>query len=444
MCININFNMHRILYRMLLPILGMVLINPFNAAAGELIREGEVITLERCMEIALSKHPNILATRNTVSINQSKVGQAEANYYPQLNWSVGYKRYSSISGGTTGTITSREAADSFDQYSSSVTLTQNIFDFGKTPAQVNIQGLLLDSSLSELGNVSDQIVFNVKQAYYRVLQAKRNRDVAIETVQQFQKHLEQANGFYFVGTKPRFDVTKAEVDLSNARLNLIKSENALRIAIVNLNNTMGIPNVPDYTIEDNLSFKEYNISFEDAIKRANENRPDLKSIIAKKDAAGNSIELAKKGYYPVLTGNASYNWSGERFPLEDGWNAGATLSFPLFSGFLTRYQVEESRANLNVLEANEELLRQNIFLEVRQAYLNIKEAEERITATELTVKQAEENLEVANGRYAAGVGNPIEVTDAEVVLSNAKTAYIQALYDYKIAQASLEKAVGVR
>ena len=436
--------MHSILYRMLLPILGMVLINPFNAAAGGLIKEGEVITLERCMEIALSKHPNILATRNTVSINQSKVGQAEANYYPQLNWSVGYKRYSSISGGTTGTITSREAADSFDQYSSSVTLTQNIFDFGKTPAQVNIQGLLLDSSLSELGNVSDQIVFNVKQAYYRVLQAKRNRDVAIETVQQFQKHLEQANGFYSVGTKPRFDVTKAEVDLSNARLNLIKSENALRIAIVNLNNTMGIPNIPDYTIEDNLSFKEYNISFEDAIKRANENRPDLKSIIAKKDAAGNSIELAKKGYYPVLTGNASYNWSGERFPLEDGWNAGATLSFPLFSGFLTRYQVEESRANLNVLEANEELLRQNIFLEVRQAYLNIKEAEERITATELTVKQAEENLEVANGRYAAGVGNPIEVTDAEVVLSNAKTAYIQALYDYKIAQASLEKAVGVR
>jgi len=429
---------------MLLPILGMVLINPFNAAAGGLIKEGEVITLERCMEIALSKHPNILATRNTVSINQSKVGQAEANYYPQLNWSVGYKRYSSISGGTTGTITSREAADSFDQYSSSVTLSQNIFDFGKTPAQVNIQGLLLDSSLSELGNVSDQIVFNVKQAYYRVLQAKRNRDVAIETVQQFQKHLEQANGFYSVGTEPRFDVTKAEVDLSNARLNLIKSENALRIAIVNLNNTMGIPNIPDYTIEDNLSFKEYNISFEDAIKRANENRPDLKSIIAKKDAAGNSIELAKKGYYPVLTGNASYNWSGERFPLEDGWNAGATLSFPLFSGFLTRYQVEESRANLNVLEANEELLRQNIFLEVRQAYLNIKEAEERITATELTVKQAEENLEVANGRYAAGVGNPIEVTDAEVVLSNAKTAYIQALYDYKIAQASLEKAVGVR
>src|SRR3989338_2202084 len=430
--------MHRILYRMLLPILGMVLINPFNAAAGELIREGEVITLERCMEIALSKHPNILATRNTVSINQSKVGQAEANYYPQLNWSVGYKRYSSISGGTTGTITSREAADSFDQYSSSVILSQHIFAFRKTPAQVNIQGLLLDSSLSELGNVSDQIVFNVKQAYYRVLQAKRNRDVAIETVQQFQKHLEQANGFYFVGTKPRFDVTKAEVDLSNARLNLIKSENALRIAIVNLNNTMGIPNIPDYTIEDNLSFKEYNISFEDAIKRANENRPDLKSIIAKKDAAGNSIELAKKGYYPVLTGNASYNWSGERFPLEDGWNAGATLSFPLFSGFLTRYQVKESRANLNVLEANEELLRQNIFLEVRKAYLNIKDAEERITATELTVKQAEENLEVANGRYAAGVGNPIEVSDAEVVLSNAKTAYIQALYDYKIAQASLE------
>ncbi|MBI5039191.1 MAG: TolC family protein, partial [Nitrospirae bacterium] len=94
--------------------------------------------------------------------------------------------------------------------------------------------------------------------------------------------------------------------------------------------------------------------------------------------------------------------------------------------------------------ANEELLRQNVFLEVQQSFLNLKEAEERIPAAELTVKQAEENFEIANGRYTAGVGNPIEVTDAEVALSNARRDYIQALYDYKIAQASLGKAMGVR
>lgn len=428
----------------------LMLMMPCNGRAEDVIRKGESLNLERCIEIALLKHPNIMASKYTVNVNQNRVGQAEANYYPQINGTAGYRKYSSVSGVTSANTTvsssalSRGTAGSFDQYASSVTLSQNIYDFGKTPTQVSIQDLNLDSSRLDMKNVSDQIIFNVRQAYYGVLQTKRNRDVSAETVKQFQQHLEQAKGFYEVGTKPKFDVTKAEVDLSNAKLNMIKSENALRIAIVNLNNAIGIPDAPEYTVEDSLAFEAYDIPFEEAIKKAQENRPDLKSIIRKGNAAEDSIELSKKGYYPTLTGNAAYNWSGETFPLEHGWNIGATLSFPIFSGFLTTYQVGESRANLNLLKANEELLRQNISLEVQQAYLNLKEAAERVPTAELAVKQAEENFAIAEGRYATGVGNPVELTDAEVALSNAKTAYIQALYDYKVATASLQKAMGER
>ena len=120
------------------------------------------------------------------------------------------------------------------------------------------------------------------------------------------------------------------------------------------------------------------------------------------------------------------------------------MSIPIFSGFSTKHQISEAKANLLVLTANEETLRQSVLLEVQQAYLNLTEAGERITVAELTAKQAQENFDIANGRYAAGVGNPIEVTDADVALSNAKTAHNQALYDYKVARASLEKAMGVR
>lgn len=95
-------------------------------------------------------------------------------------------------------------------------------------------------------------------------------------------------------------------------------------------------------------------------------------------------------------------------------------------------------------KANEDLVRQTIVLDVQQAYLNLKEAENRIPTAEITVTQATENLDIANGRYAAGVGSPIEVTDAQVTYINAKTTYIQALSDYKVTQASLEKAMGVR
>ncbi len=422
-------------------VLFLVLIMPFKAGAEDIIKKGESLNLERCIEIALKRQPAIIAAMNTTNANQNKIGEAKANYYPQIDWSSSASR-TSVGPRTSFGFATRSVI--YNSYLTGVTLNQNIFDFGKTASQVKIQRLNYDSSLSDLENVSTQIIFNVKQTYYGVLQAKRNRDVSADTVKQFQQHLDQAKGFYEVGTKPKFDVTKAEVDLSNAKLNLIKAENAVRIAVANLNNAMGVPDAPEYILKDNLLFQKYNITFEDALTKAYKNRPDLMSIISKKQAAESSIDLAKKGYYPILTGTAGYDYAGNVFPLERGWNIGATFSLPLFSGFLTKYQVEEAKANLNVLSANEELLRQTVFLDVQQAYLNLKQAEDSIPTAELGVKQAGENLEIANGRYAAGVGNPIEVTDAEVSLLNAKLSYIQALYDYKVARASLEKAMGIR
>ncbi|MEI6738054.1 MAG: TolC family protein, partial [Pseudomonadota bacterium] len=127
--------------------------------------------------------------------------------------------------------------------------------------------------------------------------------------------------------------------------------------------------------------------------------------------------------------DAGYGWGGGGFPLDQGWNVGAQVNVPLFSGFSTKYQVAEAQANLEVLAANEGLLRQTIAQDVKQAWLNLREAADRGVAAELIVRQAAENLELANGRYASGVGSPIEVTDALVAASNAKTSQISALYD---------------
>lgn len=424
--------------KIVLLFLSAIMMLPLNTGAEEFIKKGDTLNLRQCIDIALKKQPSIIAAMGTVNINQSRVGQAKSNYYPQINWSSSYNRINP----TTGTLL--KSGSSYDEYMSNVNLSQNIYDFEKTATQVKIQRLNLDSSRSDLDNISSQIIFGVKQAYYAVLQAKRNRDVAVETVQQFQQHLDQAKGFFEVGTKPKFDVTKAEVDVSNAKLNLIRGENAFRIAKINLNNAIGMPEAPVFGIEDDFQFQLYQISLEDALKQAYASRPDLQSVIAKREAAERTIELQKKGYYPTLSGNANYAFSGEEFPLEKGWSVGATLNFPLFSGLSTKYQVEEARANFQVLKANEEALKQLIHLDVEQAYLNLQQARDSISTTELTVRQATENHELANGRYSAGVGSPIEVTDALISLANAKTAYIAALYDYKIAQASMEKAMGMK
>lgn len=425
----------------LLAITFLVLI-PFTSRADDIIKNGDQLDIERCIEIALRMHPGITASANTVNVNKSRVGEAKADFYPHISVSSGYSKISPAS--DTGSSISVDSANSYDQYTGSIALKQNIYDFGKTAAQVQVRRLNLDASRSDLKNISGHVVLSVRKAYFGVLKAAKDRDVAEEAVKQFEQHLARAKGFYEAGTKPRFDVTKAEVDLSSSKLNLIKATNALRLVVAALNNAMGLPEAPEYTLEDSLSADAYVITLEEALMLAYKNRPDLESAVLRKQAAERSVVLAEKGHYPALNGSASYNWTGEDFPLNEGWNAGMTLSVPIFSGFLTTHQVKGSKAELKVQNANEELLRQAVFLEVQQAYLGLIEAAESIPAAELIVRQSEENLELANGRYAAGVGNPVEVTDAQLSLSSARTSHIQALYDYKIAHASLEKAMGVR
>ena len=429
--------MRRIITLLMVLLLGA----PTAAGAEDLIRKGEVLNLQRCVDITLKNHPNVIAAMNTLQATRARIGQAKAGYYPQINWSSGYSRISPVfvaSGKVPG------GTDSYDQYASSLSLSQNIFDFGKTASQVGIQNLSAESSRYDLETVSIQLVYAVKQAYYIQLQAVKNRDVARESVRQFQQHLGQAKAFFEVGVRPKFDVTKAELDLSNAKLNLLRAENAFQIARITLNSAMGVPGAPEYGIEDNLGVRDGGTDFEQALKGAYDQRSDLRSLAAKREAAQQSIELAQKGYYPQLSGNAAYQWSGQDFPLDREWMVGATLDFPLFTGLSTKYQVEEARSNIGVLKANEEALRQGIRLDVEQAWLALQETRERIDMAELTVRQADENYRLAEGRYTTGVGNPIEVTDALVALGNAKNSHTQALYDHKVAQAGMEKAMGVK
>jgi len=420
-----------------------------NLSGEGIITAGETLTISRCLDIALKKNPNIVAAMNNVEINRSRVGEARSNYYPQLSATGAYSRINPVPGTAAAPLGIRQR---FNEYTGSVDLNQNIYDFGKTSSSVDVSKYNLESSRSDLSTSQDTIILGVKQAYYGVLQAKRNRDVAADVIKQFQLHLDQAQGFYDVGTKARIDVIKAEVDLSNANLSLINAENAFKISRITLNNAMGVPDPPEYTIEDNLSFQQYAITLEEATTRAFENRPDLQSVIAKRQAAEANINLASSGYYPVLSGNASYLSGAQDVPpsalehggLDRGWQVGVALTIPLFSGFLTSHQVAEARSNLYVLKANEESLRQQILLDVRQAYLNLQAAEASISTADLASKQAKENLDLANGRYTAGVGSPIEVSDAFATYITAQATYTGALYFYKIAQASIERAMGAR
>lgn len=407
------------------------------AVVAETLSSGEKLDLERAVTIARQRQSKIVAAQGAVAANQSRVGQAEARYYPQIEGSANYKRWSP--GGTAFVAVDNS---SHDLFAFGVIANQLLYDFGKVDTQVAIQKTTLESARFDLATVEEQVVFNVKLAYYDMLKAARNIEVATETVKQFEAHLVQAKGFFEAGLKPKYDVTKAEVDLSNAKLNLIRIKNGLNLARVVLNNAMGAPDAPDYEVADNLRFSPFQFAFEVALARAFDHRPDLKGLLLKKRAAEQSVELARKGDLPYVSGNATTTYSGETLPMNQGWNVGVGLSLPIFNGYQTKHQISEAQANLDILAAQEVSLRQAIHRDVQQGYLNLQEAEERISSTKFAIQQAEENLEIASGRYDAGVGAPVEITDAYVLLINSRTSHIQALYDYRITQTIIEQAIG--
>ncbi len=396
-----------------------------------------MLTLQQCVDIGLKRSPAISAAGYAVSAADARVGQAQSAYYPQVDLTGEYSKAKSPS------ILTNPANATQTVYQGTASLTQNIFDFGRTPSQVRIQRLNEDAARSDRRNTVSLVVFSVKQAYYNLLQAEKNLDVAKDTVKLTRDQLDQAQGFYEAGVKSKYDVTSAEVNLSNARLAQIRAENAVSVARVTLKNAMGAPDIPDFIIEDTLAFQKYPVTLDDAVQRAYANRPDLQSVEAKKEAFSESVSLARTGYYPALSGNASYGRVDDQFvPERSAWSAAVTLTFPLFNGFLTNYQVKEAKENLNAQKANEEALRQSILLDVQQSYLNLTALEDGVAVAELTVQQAQENYDIVNGRYSAGVGSPLDVTNALVGLATAKTNYIGALSNYKIAEAALLKAMG--
>ena len=176
------------------------------------------------------------------------------------------------------------------------------------------------------------------------------------------------------------------------------------------------------------------------------------------EAAKSLIRAEEANYLPTLSANGAYNWVNGtsdmgQIPgfqgtfqgdLSNSWNAGVTLSLPLFQGNFTRGRVSEARANLIVVQAQRESTKQSILLEVNQSYADMESARVRIGVMESSLQKARESLELSLGRYQAGIGPYIEVTDAQLSEVQAETDYVQAQYDYQLSAARLQKAMGMR
>ena len=398
------------------------------------------LTLDKAVELALQYHPTLRLAEANVRFAEGGYRLALSNYLPQVSasWSGSH---------TEGTFVFNPSIPSRNQiyssYSAGITASQLLYDFGKTTSRIGANSDFASAASLDQVAAREAVRVNVAIAYLAFLQARSVAVVNEEAVAQAAKHLAQAKAFHTVGRVPQFDVTKAEVDLANANVTLITARNQERVTRLQLENAMGVSPTTPYVVSDSVHSEPFTMPLDSALALAFRQRPELNAARARVEANNALASATWSQNLPSISATGSYNWNGfQPQPLFPRWVAGISVSLPIFQGFGIDAQVQQAEANADAAQATLDALKESVQLDVEQTYLSVREAAERILASEKLVQQAEENLTLAERQYAAGVGTPLDVTDAQLTRSNAHITNIQAIFDYNSSLVRLHQAVG--
>lgn len=416
---------------------------PKQTGNADFIIEGSVeknidMTLDKCIELALGNNPQINSAFHDILASDARIKQVWSNYFPQISWQTGYTRIKQL-----------QLSDALGKNLTfnyfilgQVTLQQMLYDFGVTQNQATIKRLDYEAYKTTLGATINDVIYQTKDAYYNLLYAFENKRVAEDTVKKFEMFYNQAKAFYEIGMNPKVDVTIAEVNLSNAKLQLIQADNAVNLAVAKLNNVMGVPFIDKYNVQERLKYQPVDVTFNQSVEIARDARPELKLAELKVESANQTLKLVKKSYFPTLSIEGQYQVGGKSWTSNYGYNLGGYLNFPTVNGMLIKNEIQEARYLYDKEIANAKNTQNQIYLEIQNAYLMLEEKKNQMPVAMLGVKQAKENYELSYGRYRVGEANPTELKDAQINYQQAQLSYYNALYQYNSAKAALEKAIG--
>ena len=243
----------------------------------------------------------------------------------------------------------------------------------------------------------------------------------------------------------KVDLLRSEVELTSAQQDLLKAENQHSIAEARLNNIMGIAQDTKLAPVEELGYKTYAETLPRCIDYAMLHRLDLQQSRLQVKAAEAALNGAKAGWTPTVSGSLSNSWSDDRWPGDEGsnWGAGVGVNMNVFDSGVTKSNVARAKANLMAAKETYRQDTDNVELDVRNCYNTLREAEKRISTTQVAVAKAEEDYHIAQVRYEAGVGTNTDVLDAQVALNRARNNFNSSLYDYNLAKTALDTAMGI-
>ncbi|HKU40318.1 MAG TPA: TolC family protein [Polyangiales bacterium] len=406
-----------------------------------------VLSLEQALSHARAHAPELAQAKTSVAAAEARADIARSPLLPQLSGSMGYTRSTFNSSVETAAAAarSRDSLDTRGQWSAGLRVSQLVYDFGQTRNGLRAAQASARAQVENARGTARDVEYGVRGAFLDAAAARALVQVAQETLDNQLRHQAQIQGFVEVGTRPQIDLAQARTDVANARLGLVRAQNTYAVAKRQLERAMGFAPAGDYDVSDELPQPEADeaAGIERLLQIAEQTRPEFAALSQQLRAQEFSVSAAQAGSAPAIDVVGNMEESGPDVDaLAFNAGVGVSLSWPIFSGGVTGARVREARAELAGLQVQREILRKDTRLALEQAVLSLRAAEESVAIAQEVVVNARERLRLAEGRYAAGVGNIIELGDAQLVLSEAESQRVGATYDVGQARLQLRRGLG--
>lgn len=407
------------------------------------------VSLDQAVQIALQKNPDVAAANALVDAARANVKIAHANYLPQIDLGLSYTRQTYNYGASPGTSPSQWALFYKGQsnanapyYFGGLNLSQTIFDFGRTKGQVEVSQAQLEAAEHNLQFVRDQIYYNVRAAYFTVIAAEDAVSIQKAAMTDAQRHLDQARAYHQFGTVPGIDVTSEELALANSRLGLQQAEESQEVDRSQLATAMGLPVDQAPEPSEILGSPRKMDNLGPLLTEAEQSRQDLLAQFDQVKASMGNLLTAKAQLRPNLSLSTFLDFRNLTWPLVYNWSLGQMLAQSIFAGGANRARVRAEQAQEVAAQEDVASLRLLVDQQVFAALSGMRLAKDQIDNAAVADRYARENLALAEGRYKTGVGNVVELNDAEYQATQAALQLVSARYNYEVASAKLDFALG--
>jgi outer membrane protein len=415
------------------------------------VKAADILTLEESIEIALERSLAALSADEEIRATEYEERSAKADFYPKL--STGYS-YTRLDDETVDEANRRFplgfTATRRDTYTFNLTATQPVFTGWALTTTRDLASLGVDIAKIQKETTVQDLVLNVKEAYFGILKAQKLETVAKQAVEQLEAQLKVSQAFYDEGIIAKNDLLQTEVQMAQARQDLITATNGIALAQSLFNKLLRREINEEVRIKDILDYNPIRLTLAEALEEALLKRPEINEVALNVQSAERSVDLSKSNYYPTVTLIGNYQRETDDVLLEsipgedpDRWTVTLQGEWTFWEWGKTRHEVTAARARLQKAKYVLDGVKDNIKLEVKEAYLSLREAEKNIQVAKTAVVQAEENFRMNEERYKQQVATSTDVLDAQTLLTQARTNYFNALSDHNIAWARLERAMGM-